>query len=543
VRILVRACVVLVSAGAAALAQPTVNANGMVNAASFIPAGLPNGDIAQGSMFSIYGHNLGPATSPALSWPLHTAEGLGGVTVQVRDSAGQTRFAIMLFVGPDQVNAILPSATATGQASLTVTFGGQTSAPQTFNVVPRSVGLYALNQQGSGPGVIQQYNNPNYAFNDIATSAVPSQIGVLWGTGLGPVTGDETQPPVQVDLGAGAEVWVGGQQVPPANVQYQGRSSYAGLDQINFVIPNILGCYVPVFVKVGNVVSNTVSMSISANGGMCADALSFSGLDPNAVRANGLKQGSVSVNWSTTKIPGFPIDIVSNSASGIFYGYDWLRLSQSHGQFGVSIYGACTVMIFHGAQGSTADPVAPDPLDAGNLTLTGPDSVIRAFTNSTKGSYSINSLPYTTNPSGNFTVTGQGGTNVGAFTATLTISQAFIWSNVDAITQVTRANGVTVNWTGGAGLVTIMGMSMIQSPQSAGAIFVCLEQASRGTFTVPPAVLLALPVSAATEGVPMGSLMVSDQAAQVPFNPNPPSGLDIGHFSATFSTTKTLGYN
>ncbi|MGD0015270.1 MAG: hypothetical protein ABSD56_12745, partial [Bryobacteraceae bacterium] len=99
-RILVRACVVLVSAGAAALAQPTVNANGMVNAASFIPAGLPNGDIAQGSMFSIYGHNLGPATSPILTWPLHRAEGLGGVTVQVTDSAAQTRFAIMLFVGP-----------------------------------------------------------------------------------------------------------------------------------------------------------------------------------------------------------------------------------------------------------------------------------------------------------------------------------------------------------------------------------------------------------------------------------------------------------
>jgi uncharacterized protein (TIGR03437 family) len=532
-----------VSAGAALLAQPTVYANGMVNAASSVPAGLPNGDIAQGSMFSIYGLNLGPATSPALSWPLHASEGLGGVTVQVRDSAAQTRFAIMLFVGPGQVNAILPSATATGPASLTVTYNGLTSAPQAFNVVPRSVGLYALNQQGSGPGVIQQYNDPNYTFNDIATSAMPSQIGVLWGTGLGPVTGDETQPPVQVDLGAGAEVWVGGQQVPPANVQYQGRSSYAGLDQINFVIPNILGCYVPVFVKVGNVVSNTVSMSISANGGMCSDAQSFSGLDPNYVRANGLKQGYVGVNWSTIKISGLPMDIVSNAASGTFYGYDWLRLSHSHGQFGVSVYGACTVMIFRGDQGSTADPVAPDPLDAGNLTLTGPDSVTTAFTKSAQGSYSIASLPYTANPSGNFSVTGQGGANVGAFTATLTIPQAFVWSNVDAITQVTRANGVTINWTGGAGLVSIMGMSMIESPQSAGAIFVCLEQASRGTFTVPPAVLLALPVSATPEGVPMGTLMVSDQAATAPFNPNPPTGLDIGSFSATFAIMKALGYN
>ena len=541
-KILVRACVVLVFAGAAALAQPAVYANGMVNAASSVPAGLPNGDIAQGSMFSIYGEKLGPSTSPPLSWPLKSSEGLGGVTVQVRDSAGQTRYAIMLFVSPGQVNAILPSATATGQASLTVTYNGQTSAPQTFNVVQRSIGLLAWNQQGSGPGVIQQYHGPSWAFNDITTSALPGDVGVLWGTGVGPVTGDETQPPVQIDLGAGAEVWVGGQRVNAAKVFYQGRSTSAGQDQINFEIPNIPGCYVPVSVKVGNVVSNTVSMAISANGGMCSDALSFSGLDPNYVRANGLKQGYVSVNWSTLKVPVIG-DMVSNSASGTFYGYDWARLSQSHGQFGVSIYGACTVMTFRGSQGSTADPVAPDPLDAGNLTLTGPDSVARAFTNATKGSYSIASLPYTTNPSGNFTVTGQGGANVGAFTSTLNLPQAFVWSNVDAITQVTRASGVTVNWTGGAGMVSIMGMSMIESPQSAGAIFVCIEQASKGTFTVPPAVLLALPVSATSDGVSMGSLMVSDQAAKASFNPNPPSGLDIGSFSATFTTLKMLGYN
>jgi len=541
VKIFVRACVVLVFAGAAVLAQPAVFANGMVNAASSVPAGLPSGDIAQGSMFSIYGSNMGPATSPALTWPLHTSQGLGGVTVQVTDSAGQMRYAILLFVGPGQINAVLPSPTAVGRATLTVTYNTQTSASQSFNVIPRSVGLLAWNQQGSGPGVIQQYHGPNWAFNDIATSAIPGDVGVLWGTGLGPVTFDETQVPVQSDLHAGAEVWVGGQRVDAANVQYQGRSTAAGQDQINFVIPNIPGCYVPVFVKIGNVVSNTVSMAISANGGMCSDALSFSGLDPIYVKAHGLKQGYVSVNWSTLKVPVIG-DQVSNSASGTFFGYDWARLMQSRGQFGVSTYGSCTILPFRGATTTNPDP-APDALDAGNLTLTGPDSVIRPFTNATKGNYSIPTLPFTTNPSGSFTVTGQGGANVAAFTATLTLPQAFVWTNVDAITQVTRANGVTVTWTGGAGLVSIMGMSMIDTPQDAGAMFLCIEQASKGTFTVPPAVLLALPVSASSSGFPLGSLMVTDQPAVVPFNPNPPSGLDVGRFSATFATYKTLGYN
>jgi uncharacterized protein (TIGR03437 family) len=541
VKILVLACVVLLSVSSAALAQPAVFANGMVNAASSVPAGLPSGDIAQGSMFSIYGSNMGPATSPALSWPLHSQQGLGGVTVQVTDSASQMRYAILLFVGPGQINAVLPSATATGRASLTVTYNGQTGASQTFNVVQRSVGLLAWNQQGSGPGVIQQYHGAGFAFNDIATSAIPGDVGVLWGTGLGPVTFDETQVPVQSDLHAGAEVWVGGQRVDAANVQYQGRSSAAGQDQVNFVIPNIPGCYVPVFVKIGNVVSNTVTMAISANAGMCSDALSFSGLDPAYVKAHGLKQGYVSVNWSTMKVPVIG-DMVSNSASGTFYGYDWARLSQSRGQFGVSTYGSCTILPFRGASATNPDP-APDALDAGNLTLTGPDSVARPFTSSEKGSYSISSLPFTTNPSGNFTVTGQGGANVGAFTSTLTLPQAFVWTNVDAITQVTRANGVTVNWTGGAGLVTIIGMSMIDTPQQAGATFLCIEQASKGTFTVPPAVLLALPASVTSDGFPLGSLTVMNQPAVVPFTPNPPTGLDVGNFSATFATFKTLGYN
>jgi len=543
VKILVRACVVLVFAGAAALAQPAVFANGMVNAASFVPAGLPSGDIAQGSMFAIFGQNMGPATAVwATTWPLPNSAGLAGVTVQVTDSAGQTRYAILLFVAAGQINAVLPSATATGQASLKVTYNGQTSAPQTFNVVAHSVGLFALNVQGSGPGVVVQYHGSGHSFNNISDSGIPGDVAVLWGTGLGPVTGDETQPPVQIPLGVGAEVWVGGQQVAPANVQYQGRSTFAGEDQINFVIPNIPGCYVPVFVKVGNVVSNTLSMAISANGGMCSDAISFSGLDPSYVQANGLKEGVVSVSWTTLKMPVIG-NLVSNGASGSFFGYDWTRLQQSRGQFGVSTYGACTVVTF-GPTGSTADPVTPDALDAGTLTLTGPDSAVTPFTNSTKGSYSIASLPsYLANPTGNYTLTGAGGANVAAFTSTLTVPQAFVWSNVDAITQVTRASGVTVNWTGGAGIVSIIGMSMIQTPQSAGAMFLCLEQASKLTFTVPPAVLLALPVSANSGGFPMGSLMVSNQPAKANFNPNPPSGLDVGSFSATFATSKTLGYN
>ena len=544
---LVRTFVVLVCAAAVSSAQPFVAANGMVNAASSVEAGLPNGDVAQGSMFSIYGSNMGPATAvTATSWPLPTTQGLGGVTVQVQDSAGVSRNAVLLFVYSGQINADLPSATATGQASLTVTYNGQTSVPQTFNVVESSVGLLARNQQGSGPGIVQQYHGGNPSYNDISNSAIPGDVAVLWGTGLGPISGNDAVQPTQVNLGTPAEVFVGGQQVPPGNVQYEGRSSFAGEDQINFVVPNIPGCYVPVFVKIGNIVSNTVSMSIGAGGGMCTDDLSYPGLTSAQIQANGLKRGVIALTRTTVKIPGIG-DTVTDTATGVFDSYTWSQLAESRGGLGVSVYGACTVFTFSGSDTSTlnVDPVAPTYLDAGTLSLAGPagQTPIPA---TAKGSYSAKLGTNTTalyfSP-GAYTVTGAGGADVGPFTSTLTVPAPFTWTNMDALTSVTRANGVIVNWTGGTGHVVIAGLSGITSPQKAGAFFRCLAQASAQTFTVPAAVLLALPVSGTMSGIPLGELTLWDTPVSGEFNPNPPTGLDAGDFSASFTIMKFLSYN
>jgi len=558
-RVLAKACVALLCAASAALAQPAVSANGMVNAASAVQAGLPNGDVAQGSIFSIYGNNMGPAAPgvSATSFPLPSSQGLGGVTVQIQDSAGATRYAILLFVSAGQINAVLPSATALGQASLTVTFNGQTSAPQTFNVVNGSVGLFARNAAGTGPGIVQQYHHVPFtglvslSLNDISNSAIPGDVAVLWGTGLGPISGDETEPPAQVNLGAVAEVWVGGQQVPPANVSYEGRATFAGEDQINFIVPNIPGCYVPVMVKIGNIVGNTVSMAIGASGGMCSDPLSpYSGLTQAYVQANGLRQGSVTLYRSTAANPLPPFaTTTTDSAAGLFDSYNWTQLAESRG-VGVSVYGACTVFTFSGIFGTAADIVTPTYLDAGVLSLVGPaggspisiPAIGKGVYNVLLGGSNGFPAPPYLSP-GNYTLTGAGGADVGAFTATLTLPAAFTWTNMDAIASVTRADGVTVNWAGGAGYVLIEGYSAILAPQEAGAMFVCLAQAAAGTFTVPPNVLLALPASALTPAYPLGGLTVENTAASATFSPNPPTGLDVGAFSAVYQFTTTLGYN
>jgi uncharacterized protein (TIGR03437 family) len=69
----------------AAAQPPQIAANGVLNAASNAFVGLPKSSIAQGSIFSIYGTNLGSATSPALALPLQTT--LGGVSVQIASEA------------------------------------------------------------------------------------------------------------------------------------------------------------------------------------------------------------------------------------------------------------------------------------------------------------------------------------------------------------------------------------------------------------------------------------------------------------------------
>ncbi len=110
---------------ATANAQPVVAAGGIVNAATYAHAGLPNAGIAQGSLFTIFGSGLGPAASPTLAFPLVTT--LGGVSISVLQGS-TTVAAIPVYVGPGQINAIMPSSTPLGADNLTVTYQGQTSA-------------------------------------------------------------------------------------------------------------------------------------------------------------------------------------------------------------------------------------------------------------------------------------------------------------------------------------------------------------------------------------------------------------------------------
>ena len=304
-RIAILFCFLLMTASAFAQA-PT--AGGVVNAGSYTVAGLPNSAIAQGSLFIVFGTNMGPATLvPVTSFPLPTNLGgsnsTNGTSITISVSGTSTQ-ALMIYTSAGQIAAVLPSRTPVGTGSLTVSYNGQTSAPLALTVVQSSFGAFTLNQAGSGSAVILDGD-----FNAITVlhPAAPGQTVALWGTGVGPINGDDSQRPAGGDMSnIPVEVYVGTVRAP---VAYRGRApGFAGVDQINFQIPSgQLGCNVSVTVKIGAIVSNITTMAV-ATGGTCSDA---NGLDANALQLlaskGSIRVGGIVLSRTSTQIsvPGF----------------------------------------------------------------------------------------------------------------------------------------------------------------------------------------------------------------------------------------------
>ncbi len=209
---------------------PTIATPGIENAASYSNPGFPNGSIAQGSLFVVFGSALGPAAIQyATSFPLPST--LSGTSINVTVN-GTTLPCPMIYTSDGQLAAILPSAIPTGTGTLVVSYNGATHAAP-INVVTSSPGIFTVNQQGNGVAVIQdgsgQPNASNYAFN-------PGETVVIWGTGLGPISGSDADVPPTGNLpGITVAAYVGGQ---PAAVVYAGRSQDAGVDQINITLPS-----------------------------------------------------------------------------------------------------------------------------------------------------------------------------------------------------------------------------------------------------------------------------------------------------------------
>ena len=204
-----------------------LNPNGIVNGASLAPAGNP---IAPGEFITLYSTNIGPAASVAAKPPYPKT--LGGVTVTVNGTA-----APLHFVGPGQINLLVPYATAGTKATIVVSNNGNTSNSVDVALAPTAPGVFSLDQSGTGPGAVL---HADFTLVNDASPARRGETILIYLTGLGAVT-----PGVADGTAAGSNplsaatanvsVRVGG---APATIVFAGLApGFPGLYQINATVP------------------------------------------------------------------------------------------------------------------------------------------------------------------------------------------------------------------------------------------------------------------------------------------------------------------
>lgn len=473
-----RFAIALVVSSVVALAQPQIALDGVRNSASYTPQGFLNAGIAQGSIFVIFGSGLGPDQLAQASIPLPTD--LAGVSVRI-DSAGRTSNAYMVFASANAVAAIMPSGAPVGPATVTVFYGGQASNAAPIAITRRKIGIYTLNQAGTGPAVAQNYIAPDdQPVNTLVTPARPGQLVTLWATGLGAVKGDEAVRPQPGDLGP-IRLVVGGVD---AKVRYAGRSGCClGADQIIFEVPaGVEGCYVPVIAVTGsyaipNLVakvpldgpsSNFATISISSTGS-CTDPTGLTGEEIQRI------QNSGSARVGALEFVGLAEGLTRDTAAARFSRVDFTRLLQSRGVFGLPAFGSCL------AYESPADPVRFDALDAGPaLNITGPAGT-RQLQRQTTGDYSASFGDSYLSPGSYSVDNGAGGTDVGAFHATFNVPLPVRWLN-----KAISGENVSpeLDWTGGDENGFVVITSVAQNNLSS-ATTICTERTATARFRIP----------------------------------------------------------
>jgi uncharacterized protein (TIGR03437 family) len=202
----------------ASLYNPMLRA---VSAASFAPV------VAPASLSSLVGSQLADTTATAAS----RVTSLGGISLRVRDIAGQARPAFLLYVSPSQINFEIPEGTAIGLASVEVLSTGSSVPPVSVSVHNVAPGLFTLgDNRAAAYGVRVEVDGSQ----TVLPVSSPITLGdrpvvlALFGTGF---RNRSSLAAVQAKLG--------GINLPVGYAGPEGGGTL-GLDQINVELPPAL---------------------------------------------------------------------------------------------------------------------------------------------------------------------------------------------------------------------------------------------------------------------------------------------------------------
>jgi uncharacterized protein (TIGR03437 family) len=433
--------------------KPTINLNGIVNAASLGPitGGVSFNPVALGSIVTIFGSNLASETKSADTVPLPTV--LAGTSVLLSKNGAETA-APLYFVSPNQINFQAP---ATGMGQIIIRRGDERSDITPVAVGDTGLGIFTLDGSGCGRAVVANVGaDGSWSLNTPANSAAPGQPIIVLANGMGgyylppsgaptplsplyPAFPDVALPPFGY-LASSIKSLIAGNFV---DVLFSGKApGMIGVDQANILLPAdvVNGCSVPLQLFLGGAyaygeASQRVPVSIHPGGGPCVDPA------PNTL---------ADLTWVKTVSDGFdpapPAEALRVTlVSGIGKRLD-TPVRAGFGWCQTSAY--VTHPIFQTARVCSGfDAYDGLPFTPGTLSLQPPGASIAFTPDGTSLSYNV-PLPAGTIHEGAFTVASPGTGTVAPFTTTTHIPPPFELKTQFASGMIIKGP-LSIDWTGG----------------------------------------------------------------------------------------------
>ena len=242
------------------------------NGHSFVSVSAASGMllIAPDSLASIYGSNLAAPT--AFAPPPYPTE-LGGISVQVVDSAGNSQQAPLLYVSPEQINFLMPSGMVEGLT--TINLIGAAGMMGSGMVQNQNVAPAPFTANGNGQGVVAATAYRTFIPGTTTGPVAVFQCSTAPGSCVSLPIDPGLDAPVTIMLyatgikgrssDAGVTLTIGNTVVPLRSItSSDDMGPMSGVDQITFGLPLSLrgSGEVDIFLTVDGVNSNHARINI-----------------------------------------------------------------------------------------------------------------------------------------------------------------------------------------------------------------------------------------------------------------------------------------
>jgi uncharacterized protein (TIGR03437 family) len=210
------------------------------------------GELAPGSLATIYGSGLATSTATASGFPIPLS--LGGASVTVGGVP-----APILYASPGQLNIQIPFEVPPGNAAIGISVGGNVVESGSFNILSAAPGVFA--SAGGAAAVV----NSDGSINSLGNPASAGSTISLYVTGLGAVSPSVPtgQAAAYAPLSRTTSTVTATIGTASATVTFAGLApGFTGLYQLNIVAPAMAAGQYGVTIAEGGNVSNVATIAV-----------------------------------------------------------------------------------------------------------------------------------------------------------------------------------------------------------------------------------------------------------------------------------------